>query len=272
MTTPDTKSSHRRDSEDFPARGTHANTPRTSSNQEDDVENTLHLAQELIRQAVSRRRRDSQQIRVLSDDETAFHTVIDEMINKAQREVLCVLAPRDLSAERRSQVIRLLQAAHHRGVNVKALVPPLVATNNTAVRSMGDQPGCRVRDLPDQHLVITDARQAALRTPHREDECPQTLLISVRPLVLVLRTMITASWSSSVVLPEHLNVQEKLREEPARSVLASLSAGEKDEVAARKLGISVRTYRRHVAGIMRDIDANSRFQAGARAARLGIIS
>ncbi|MGH2602897.1 MAG: response regulator transcription factor, partial [Dehalococcoidia bacterium] len=55
-----------------------------------------------------------------------------------------------------------------------------------------------------------------------------------------------------------------------QQVLRLLDAGYKDDAAARQLGMSVRTYRRHVAEIMRSLGATSRFQAGARAAELGL--
>ncbi len=35
--------------------------------------------------------------------------------------------------------------------------------------------------------------------------------------------------------------------------------------------MSLRTYRRYVAEILRDLDAISRFQAGARAVQLGLL-
>ncbi|MFG1915830.1 TrmB family transcriptional regulator sugar-binding domain-containing protein [Micromonospora sp. NPDC048898] len=272
MTTPDTKSSHCREKENFLTRGAHLNAPRAWVHPEDEVESSLHQAQELIRQAMSRRQHDSRHIQILPGGETAFHTAMDEMITKAEREILCALSPRDLSADRRNHAVRLLQAARHRGIPVKAVVPsPVNAARLHPVRPTGNQPGHRTRDLPDQDLVITDGREAVLRTPHREDESPQTVLVSMNPLVQVLRTMFAATWSSGAPLPGAVQCHEKLRGEPLKSILASLVAGEKDEVAARKLGISVRTYRRHVADIMREIRASSRFQAGARAAELGII-
>jgi hypothetical protein len=54
-------------------------------------------------------------------------------------------------------------------------------------------------------------------------------------------------------------------------VLSFLAVGSKDATAARELGMSVRTYRRHVAEIMRRLDAVSRFQAGVRAMELGLV-
>ncbi|HEY7177323.1 MAG TPA: helix-turn-helix transcriptional regulator [Micromonosporaceae bacterium] len=52
-------------------------------------------------------------------------------------------------------------------------------------------------------------------------------------------------------------------------IVQLLADGAKDETIARALGMSVRTCRRHIADIMRRLDAVSRFQAGANAVRLG---
>ena len=55
-------------------------------------------------------------------------------------------------------------------------------------------------------------------------------------------------------------------------VLQHLRDGSTDEVASREVQVSLRTYRRRVAEIMRVLGADSRFQAGARAAELGLIA
>jgi DNA-binding NarL/FixJ family response regulator len=54
------------------------------------------------------------------------------------------------------------------------------------------------------------------------------------------------------------------------AILRLLSAGQKDEAAARSMGVSVRTYRRRVAELMALLGAESRFQAGERARALGL--
>jgi DNA-binding CsgD family transcriptional regulator len=52
-----------------------------------------------------------------------------------------------------------------------------------------------------------------------------------------------------------------------RLTIAGLMAkGFSDEVLARKLGMSVRTCRRHIAAMMAELEAVTRFQAGAQAA------
>ncbi|WP_285743580.1 LuxR C-terminal-related transcriptional regulator [Lentzea sp. NBRC 105346] len=60
---------------------------------------------------------------------------------------------------------------------------------------------------------------------------------------------------------------------PARSelILRLLAEGLTDEAVARRIGVSVRTVRNDVASSMSCLDARSRFQAGVRAAQLGLI-
>jgi DNA-binding CsgD family transcriptional regulator len=57
-----------------------------------------------------------------------------------------------------------------------------------------------------------------------------------------------------------------------QTILRMLAAGLKDEVIARRLGLSLRTTRRHIAGIMQELGSTSRFQAGVAAAQAGLLS
>jgi DNA-binding CsgD family transcriptional regulator len=61
------------------------------------------------------------------------------------------------------------------------------------------------------------------------------------------------------------------RDNRDEDVLRYLGLGVKDVVAAREMNISLRTYRRYVADLMDHIGASSRFQAGAIAARHGLL-
>lgn len=64
---------------------------------------------------------------------------------------------------------------------------------------------------------------------------------------------------------------EQVAREIDHTILRLLGAGLKDEAIARRLGMSLRTARRHIADIMDRLDADSRFQAGAAAARAGLL-
>ncbi|MEV8319572.1 LuxR C-terminal-related transcriptional regulator [Streptomyces sp. NPDC059900] len=54
-----------------------------------------------------------------------------------------------------------------------------------------------------------------------------------------------------------------------RQVLETLSRVDKDEVAARQMGISIRTFRRHVAELLVKLGASNRFQAALMAKERG---
>ncbi|MFJ2272468.1 hypothetical protein ACIOHO_40635 [Streptomyces sp. NPDC087849] len=61
-----------------------------------------------------------------------------------------------------------------------------------------------------------------------------------------------------------------LRPSPLAEVLEKLCTGMKDECAARQMRVSVRTYRRYVANILKTLDVTSRFEAGMRVSQLGL--
>ncbi|MCB5179014.1 helix-turn-helix transcriptional regulator [Streptomyces antimicrobicus] len=56
------------------------------------------------------------------------------------------------------------------------------------------------------------------------------------------------------------------------TIIRLLAAGLKDEAIARRLGMSLRTARRHIADIMEELGAGSRFQAGVAAATRGLLN
>ncbi len=55
------------------------------------------------------------------------------------------------------------------------------------------------------------------------------------------------------------------------AVLQTLNAGLKDEVAARRLSVSLRTYRRRIAELMDYFGVNTRFELGVRVAEVGLL-
>jgi DNA-binding CsgD family transcriptional regulator len=55
------------------------------------------------------------------------------------------------------------------------------------------------------------------------------------------------------------------------AVMRLMAAGLKDEVVARRLGMSTRTCRRHIATLMEELGATSRFQAGLEIGRQGLV-
>ncbi|QTD99718.1 helix-turn-helix transcriptional regulator [Streptomyces cyanogenus] len=65
---------------------------------------------------------------------------------------------------------------------------------------------------------------------------------------------------------------DRLRESPTpqeQAILRLMSAGVRDEVIAREIGVSIRTLRRTLAAVMDKLGAENRFQAGIKAVARG---
>jgi DNA-binding CsgD family transcriptional regulator len=64
---------------------------------------------------------------------------------------------------------------------------------------------------------------------------------------------------------------ERVAKDIDRTIVRLLAAGLKDESIARRIGMSLRTARKHIADIMEALGAESRFQAGVLAAQQGLL-
>jgi DNA-binding CsgD family transcriptional regulator len=116
--------------------------------------------------------------------------------------------------------------------------------------------------------IIIDGKVAILAGPPVAGVRDYTVVRSPE-VIAGVRSLFTASWDTAVDLAEYRRSRPPIRPED-RPILRLLSAGRKDESAARELGMSVRTYRRRVADLMTALGAESRFQAGARAHTLDL--
>jgi DNA-binding CsgD family transcriptional regulator len=85
-----------------------------------------------------------------------------------------------------------------------------------------------------------------------------------------VRSLFEGTWQAAVPLPDYLGQDLPRLDPDGQRILTMLAAGLTDQAAARQLGISVRTYRRRVAELMKLLAAESRFQAGVRAGELGL--
>ncbi|MEU1806332.1 DNA-binding response regulator [Streptomyces sp. NPDC019937] len=127
----------------------------------------------------------------------------------------------------------------------------------------------RIAPVPLPTAVIADGRTALVCTESANGR--HASVIEDQVVVGSLHGMFLSIWAGATPAPRPLDFGNRARTEMVRRVLARLRDGVTDEAAARDLAISVRTYRRYVTGILELLDANSRFQAGARASELGIL-
>lgn len=126
----------------------------------------------------------------------------------------------------------------------------------------------RIADTLPHRLVIFDRTVSFLPVDPRR--LTAGALIVREPAITANLVMLFESlWAGATDMEAALRTPAPGASELDRSVLMLMSSGVKDEAAARQLGISDRTYRRHVADILVRLGASSRFQAGVEAVRRG---
>lgn len=192
------------------------------------------------------------------------------LLESSRREVIVAMAD-PLCAERpvgrEHAVLDQLLAA---GREVKLLFSPnYLRTRDRGYRLDGPPLRDRVKlaDSEFRNTIIVDRKVAVLWNGGSEPE-PRGFVVGDPMLLFGIYQFTTMAWKSGAELGTAENPMGDL----SGAVLEALAAGSKDEVAARKLSVSLRTYRRYVANLMAAHGVSTRFQLGVRAAELGILS
>jgi DNA-binding CsgD family transcriptional regulator len=208
-------------------------------------------------------------------DQTAMANVLMHYADRCQHELLSV-APGRLPTTRidgRTRIANLYSL--RRGVKTRALYQ-YTALRDRATRSylneLADN-GAKVRfasSVPGRSLVID--RDVALLPIPTTDLGRHGLAVVREPNVIawVVATF-EQLWAEASPLEDVIHHQrdETELDHTQTAILRLMAEGEKDEAISRRLSISVRTCRRHIADYMAQVGATSRFQAGVIAARAG---
>ncbi|GAA4558598.1 DNA-binding response regulator [Planotetraspora kaengkrachanensis] len=189
-----------------------------------------------------------------------------------------VCAARDLNTwsqpEARHAINGRLRAGGTAGVTVRKLLTPAALADEVSRRHLDHvtAAGGRVRissaPLPHETIII-DGRVMILAGPDAPGPREFTVTTSAA-LVGGVHALFLAAWDNAADVAGYLSGDRPHLDDDERAVLRALGAGYTDETAARRLGLSVRTYRRRVAELMAALEADSRFQAGLRAGELGL--
>lgn len=133
--------------------------------------------------------------------------------------------------------------------------------------------GAEIRICPAplaQETILVDGRIAIVAGPAPAGGVREYTVVRSPGVVRGVRSLFEAAWRTSAGLAEYRRTRPPELSEESRRILRLLGEGLKDEAAARRLGLSLRTYRRRVAELLVLLDAESRFQAGLRARELGL--
>lgn len=131
-------------------------------------------------------------------------------------------------------------------------------------------PKIRVSSSDFHNTFIID-RHAAVLWSGAGAQHPYMVMVRDPALIGAIHQFATMTWESAAQLPDRSGCDHRAFDDRSLAVLDALNRGHTDEVAARTLNISLRTYRRDVADLMTRLDVTTRFQIGVRAAQLGLL-
>jgi hypothetical protein len=238
----------------------------------DEVERSLLAAQALIASTVAKHRdrsSETAQVMAVEPDDAAVLETITRLIERATASVDLVLAVDPAHARVVYSALRKLLVG---GGSVTARVLWSSAALDPGVGreqlGTGRAPEVRVARIPLVEAVIVDGQVAFAGTEVAGGR--QASVVRVPSAIRTMQTLFESVWQDAGPV-QRLDVGEGARSQFAREILKRLHAGSIDDVAARELSVSVRTYRRYVAEIMETLGATSRFQAGVRAAEAGLL-
>ncbi|MFF7359738.1 LuxR family transcriptional regulator [Streptomyces sp. NPDC008125] len=199
----------------------------------------------------------------LIDNLPDVREAIAELSAKARREILTAQP----GGGRREDV--LVEAAPRdyetlrRGVQMRMLYQH-TARNSRGTQSYVEQVtrrGAQVRTLDDQFMrfLVFDRECAVFANPAD----PAGAVVVRNPFVIAFMVeTYERLWLTAEPFEADGDVQPEIMDDLKDAIVRLLTAGMTDAAVARRLGMSVRTCRRHVAEIMTTLDAESRFQAG----------
>jgi DNA-binding CsgD family transcriptional regulator len=179
---------------------------------------------------------------------------------------LLFLRPDAWAMPRESAISQVVGRAVDSGRRSRAVYPLRVLHEAPEVLHTRADEGEEVRlidDLPTRMFVI-EGTHAIVPEPLGYSDEPR-LLVRQGALVEALTLLFELYWEKAVPVAEVTAGRTSERS----FLLRQLQGGAKDEQIARTMGLSLRTVRRRISELMIELGADTRFQAGAEAARRG---
>lgn len=193
--------------------------------------------------------------------------LIGQMLRTSRGDMLW-LRPDAWAMPRESAVSALLAEAMATGRRSRAIYPLRALTEAPDALRARARLGEQVRvisEVPTRMFILGDAH-AVLPEPLGFADEPR-VHVRQRSIVAALTLLFESMWARATPASELDGGQA--RPDLRRFLLEQLVAGATDEVIARKLGLSLRTVRRRIAGLMTELGVDTRFQAGVEAVRRG---
>ncbi|MCC9311474.1 hypothetical protein LN042_31170 [Kitasatospora sp. RB6PN24] len=130
----------------------------------------------------------------------------------------------------------------------------------------------RTADQVIDRMLIYDRETVFLPARTEGNEASTGAAIVREPtLVAFLCAVFEHLWDSATPFVHDTSKATPTTDDLKQSIIRLMARGYKDEMVARRLGMSVRTCRRHISEITEELEATSRFQAGYNVAMAGLL-
>ncbi|MBB5939859.1 helix-turn-helix domain-containing protein [Streptomyces zagrosensis] len=190
---------------------------------------------------------------------------LTDLIEACQTEA-CVIQPFGLRTQRETERgLPAHLAMLGRGVRQRTLCQHSTRYSTATKQAVAaiSAAGAEVRtlDVLPPQMVVFDCSQAVLTSL---DDGDTAVVIRNAAAARYFASVFEVFWLTAAPFPG-VGPGERDREisrDIDAAIIRLLATGAKDEVIARRLGVSLRTCRRRIAHLMDDIGADSRFQAG----------
>ncbi|MFI6761056.1 LuxR C-terminal-related transcriptional regulator [Micromonospora sp. NPDC050417] len=198
--------------------------------------------------------------------------LLEDLSHHAEFECLSLMPGGGQSSASLEYSRPLDEDALHRGVALRTVYLDSARKDQATMayaRWMAEAGG-EVRTVPvlSSRMVVVD-RKIAVLPLNPANSRAGAIQIEEPGVVAALTAWFEEVWTFATPIVKDLGRDDRGLSSQERELLRLLGQGFTDEVVGRRLGVSLRTARRMMADLMSRLGAQSRFEAGVRAAQAG---
>lgn len=223
----------------------------------------------------SRRQRNRVEAFDIINDVSTIRSLLHDQRMHCRNEILTVQPGGAQGANLLAQLRDSTLATLDRGVRLRTLYQHTARSDliiSSYVRDVTAR-GAEIRTTDEliDRMIIYDRELVVLPEQHLADPGRGAVLVREPNLVSFMCTVFEYMWQNATPFAPETKQPEPITDDVKCSIIRLMGKGYKDEMVARRLGMSVRTCRRHISEITEELKAASRFQAGANAALSGLL-
>ncbi|BAJ31525.1 MULTISPECIES: helix-turn-helix domain-containing protein [Kitasatospora] len=231
----------------------------------------MHRLMDAFREA-SRYTDPAHSVEVLTGGE-AIAQRLEHLIESSQYQIRgfdCPPYVQDPTVEQPRQRAKLKAGVRIRTVFDKEAIAWPGRLEQEILTGVEDGEEARVRPVLPMKMMMADDKMAIIPISVGDSVLDAAYVIHPSALLQALDALFEAEWERAVPLQTVIGDGEGPGPEPDHlKLLGLLAAGLTDESIARSLGWSARTTQRRLQGLMRELGATTRFQAGMAARERG---